>query len=289
MRYISLLLVGLLFQIVLYGQYTYQTPLPEHPVPGKCYVRYVLPDSTFTEAQKEAIHEIGKNIPFQTLEWDTVQILVMVKEGVKKAAHQKRQDYVSQPISYQLITKQRMIKEAAQKWQQFENHRCLSNDWKKYQVVCLEDLPANYQAYEYEEVITQSLPEGYSKGSELEKNEVWVMPPKFEVMPLQKLKISEKEMLRAMPQTIIATMPHEKERLENAYSPWLEVYSCCSRTIARLSDLKQALKDKGYYQGALDNTYDPELKNAIRQFQQANGLPQEGLNISTLRALGLSR
>ena len=42
-------------------------------------------------------------------------------------------------------------------------------------------------------------------------------------------------------------------------------------------DIQQALKHAGFYQGSLDGTIGPMTREAIRQFQQVNGLKVDGI------------
>ncbi|MGE5168879.1 MAG: peptidoglycan-binding domain-containing protein [Rudaea sp.] len=54
-------------------------------------------------------------------------------------------------------------------------------------------------------------------------------------------------------------------------------------------DVQQALKQKGFDVGAIDGQIGPETQNALRDFQQSQGLPQSGnLDPRTLSALGVS-
>jgi len=53
---------------------------------------------------------------------------------------------------------------------------------------------------------------------------------------------------------------------------------------------QQALNDRGYGAGNIDGVWGPDTENAVRRFQQAQGLPQSGaLDAQTLSALGVSR
>lgn len=53
--------------------------------------------------------------------------------------------------------------------------------------------------------------------------------------------------------------------------------------------VQQALKQKGYDVGSVDGQMGPNTENALRQFQQAQGISQTGnLDQQTLSALGVS-
>jgi phage tail tape-measure protein len=53
---------------------------------------------------------------------------------------------------------------------------------------------------------------------------------------------------------------------------------------------QQALNDRGYDAGNADGVWGPDTANAVRRFQQAQGLPDSGaLDTQTLSALGVGR
>jgi peptidoglycan hydrolase-like protein with peptidoglycan-binding domain len=58
-------------------------------------------------------------------------------------------------------------------------------------------------------------------------------------------------------------------------------------TTAKIRIIQEALKDKGYDPGPIDNVLGAETKKALEKFQQAEGLPIGGLNLKTLTALGI--
>ncbi|MBI3088158.1 MAG: peptidoglycan-binding protein [Candidatus Omnitrophica bacterium] len=43
------------------------------------------------------------------------------------------------------------------------------------------------------------------------------------------------------------------------------------------TEIQQALKNAGFYQGSLDGKIGPQTREAIRQFQQVNGLKTDGI------------
>ncbi len=58
---------------------------------------------------------------------------------------------------------------------------------------------------------------------------------------------------------------------------------------ATVRSVQQALNDRGYDPGPVDGQWGSNTEDAVRQFQQASGLPQTGeLEGSTLAALGVA-
>ena len=59
---------------------------------------------------------------------------------------------------------------------------------------------------------------------------------------------------------------------------------------ALVRSVQQALKQKGYDAGSIDGHVGPSTEKALRDFQQAQGLPQSGsLDAQTLSALGVDQ
>ncbi len=59
-------------------------------------------------------------------------------------------------------------------------------------------------------------------------------------------------------------------------------------TPERYKEIQQALADRGYYKGSIDGTWSPDCVDALRRFQAAENLDQDGkLGSLSLIALGL--
>lgn len=71
------------------------------------------------------------------------------------------------------------------------------------------------------------------------------------------------------------------------FTEWREVL--CAETITgyTVRQIQEALKARGYDPGPIDNEMGAKTKEALRQFQQENGLPVGNLDFETLSALGL--
>lgn len=69
---------------------------------------------------------------------------------------------------------------------------------------------------------------------------------------------------------------------------WAEILCESANNEAVLRDLQFALFDAGYYAGAVDGTYNVNLDEAVRNYQEDNGLAAGGVTIETLNALGVA-
>lgn len=71
------------------------------------------------------------------------------------------------------------------------------------------------------------------------------------------------------------------------FSEWREVICPDQMTTVSISDLQRALNRAGYPVGAADGVMGSKTKAALAKYQKDNKLPIGGMNIATLRKLGL--
>jgi len=86
----------------------------------------------------------------------------------------------------------------------------------------------------------------------------------------------------------ITEIPVKVLEYTDGRSGWVEVL--CEKDInyKKIREVQEVLKDKGYYDGAIDGIMDGGTKAAFRKFKEDNGLPiGDGLSISLLKHLGL--
>jgi len=59
---------------------------------------------------------------------------------------------------------------------------------------------------------------------------------------------------------------------------------------ALVRSAQESLREKGYYVGDVDGQWGPKTEDAVRNFQNANGIPSDGrLNTPTISALGIDQ
>lgn len=71
------------------------------------------------------------------------------------------------------------------------------------------------------------------------------------------------------------------------WSTWEEVVCSPDITPRLVSDITNALKDKGYNVDINAKVMTKEIKSELSKYQKASNLPQGNLNIKTLDALGI--
>jgi len=84
------------------------------------------------------------------------------------------------------------------------------------------------------------------------------------------------------------TMTNRKLTKPGGYSEWKEVLCQNKINEVKIKEIQQALKNRGYDPGPVDDIMGSKTKAALIQFQKDNSLPIGQLDFDTLKALGVS-
>ena len=76
-------------------------------------------------------------------------------------------------------------------------------------------------------------------------------------------------------------------RKKGGFSEWRKVVCDAAIDADLTRRVQQALRDKGYDPGPVDNSMGAKTKSALRAYQKDNGLPQGQLDYETLKSLGV--
>jgi hypothetical protein len=140
-------------------------------------------------------------------------------------------------------------------------------------VVCLKETPAVVKTFEQTLVKTPG---------RFETKEV---PAVYETVPVKKL-ISKaaitKTPIPAKSNSFTKTVKIADARLE-----WRPVLCETNVSTEAISSIQKALGERGYEMGSQPGVIDQDMFNAIEKFQKDENLPQGGLTLSTIKALGL--
>ncbi len=74
---------------------------------------------------------------------------------------------------------------------------------------------------------------------------------------------------------------------KGGFTEWREVLCADNVTSYTIRQIQQALKDRGYSPGPVDNVLGSQTKAALTKFQKDNGLPVGQLDMKTLKQLGV--
>ncbi|HRK26426.1 MAG TPA: peptidoglycan-binding domain-containing protein [Chitinophagales bacterium] len=288
--------------------------LPPNAVAGKCYAKCLIPDQYETVTEQILLKEASSRIEVVPAVYETVSEQLLVKEGykvleivpatfttvdeqilVKEAG--SRLDYV--PPVYETVTEQVLVSPATTKWVQGKADRnCLNEDPEKCKVWCLTEVPAQYKTVTKQVLKTPAttretpIPAEYKT---ITKAVVQTPASTREREVAAEYKTVTKQVLRSPATTREVEVPAEYSTITSqklvktgGFTDWVEVLCEAKVTAAKVREVQEALKTRGYDPGPADNVMGPRTKAALVQFQKDNGLPTGNLNIETLRALGVS-
>ncbi|HRK28483.1 MAG TPA: peptidoglycan-binding domain-containing protein [Chitinophagales bacterium] len=288
--------------------------LPPNAVAGKCYAKCLIPDQYETVTEQILLKEASSRIEVVPAVYETVSEQLLVKEGykvleivpatfttvdeqilVKEAG--SRLDYV--PPVYETVTEQVLVSPATTKWVQGKADRnCLNEDPEKCKVWCLTEVPAQYKTVTKQVLKTPAttretpIPAEYKT---ITKAVVQTPASTREREVAAEYKTVTKQVLRSPATTREVEVPAEYSTITSqklvktgGFTDWVEVLCEAKVTAAKVREVQEALKTRGYDPGPADNVMGPRTKAALVQFQKDNGLPTGNLNVETLRALGVS-
>jgi hypothetical protein len=288
--------------------------LPPNAIAGKCYAKCLIPDQYETVTEQILLKEAASRIEVVPAVFETVEEQILVKEGYKvleivpatfttveeqllvKEAGAKL-DYV--PPVYETITEQVLVSPATTKWVQGKADRnCLNEDPEKCKVWCLTEVPAQYKTVTKQVLKTPASTRETPIPAEYRTiTKAVVQSPastREKEVPAEYKNIT-KQVLRSPATTREVEIPAEYSTLSSqklvktgGFTDWVEVLCEAKVTASKIMEVQQALKNKGYDPGPLDNVMGARTKAALIQFQKDNGLPVGNLNVETLRALGIS-
>ena len=290
-----------------------QDDLPPNAVPGKCYAKCLIPDQYETVTEQVLLKEASSRIEVVPAQYQTTTDQILVKEGynvleVVPAQFQtvseqllvrdagSRLEYV--PPVYETVTEQVLVSPASTKWVKGRaNRSCLSEDPEKCKVWCLTETPAQYKTVTKQVLRTPAtareipIPAEYktitkaviSQPADVRERQV---PPEYRSVTKQVLAQPATTREVSIPAEY-STISTKKLVRTGGFTDWVEVLCGSKVNDAKIYEIQQALRAKGYNPGPIDNRFGHQTKAALGQFQRDNGLPEGNLNIETLRALGV--
>ena len=283
---------------------------PENAKPGECYAKVLVPAQYRTVTESVEIHPGGVKYTKIPAKFKTVQKKVLVKEESYELVpvpptyktveetimvEPERTVKTVVPATYRTVTQKVMISPAHVAWKAgrgaYEKINSATGD-----IMCKVEIPAQYKT------ITKQVID--KPAQTLEK----VIPAKYitiqkqvvdtpatttqRVIPAEYKTITVKEIVEPEHFEAVKIEPKyatiEKRELVTPESiQWRQILCETNVTKAVILRLQQALAREGYLKAEPNGNFGPATKAALRKFQIANGLPQGGLTLSTLRKLGV--
>jgi hypothetical protein len=145
---------------------------------------------------------------------------------------------------------------------------------KKQATVREELVPAEYLALTRQVIKT---PPGFREE---------VIPAEYKTVSVKELKSPAATRSEIVPAEY-ATITRRVLEKPGGFTEWREVLCGERITGYTIGQIQRALKERGYYQGPIDNQMGGKTKTSLTKFQQDRGLPVGNLDFETLNALGI--
>lgn len=286
---------------------------PPDAQPGRCYTRCFVPDKYETTTEDVEVRPPSTRIETVPAVYEWVEEKVLEREASKRievvpATYKKVSEQVvlreastklvPVPAVYGKETEQVEISPASTRWVTKKGGlACRSKDPRDCETRCLEEVPARYRT------VTKTVVKSPATTKEIEIPAVYGTATRTVVdAPATTREIEipavyrtqRKQVLKAAASSNEVTIPGERQTVtrkklvqKGGFSQWEEAPCEDRMTTAKIRRIQEALKDKGYDPGPIDDVLGAQTKEALKKFQQAEGLPIGGLNLKTLAALGV--
>ena len=295
---------------------TIYTDLPQNPVPGKCYIRYVYPAEyqnmpTNKDLQDQLIYDTLYQIAYEPFVYDTVFEDIMIAEATEyyewlpgdsvpfvvelNPITNEKATYF--PPKYETITERKLLSKESIYWEiGRKNPHCLPSAREDCVVLCCVTVPARYVTLKQRKLVLPPKKIVQKNGEEIS-----IFYPenvrfyRKTTMPAQIKRISK--LMRspiALKCTKNIVMCHiqqgAKLTQKSGICDWKEqacAIECIGGTNNHIRKIQEALVQKGYYCGEINNILNVTTRKALMQFQQDNELPVGKLDAQTLKLLGI--
>lgn len=286
---------------------------PINARPGECYARVVNPPVYASKTEKVLAKAASERVEVVPAQFEYVDETVLVKPASKKiveiipavfrtveesvlvkTASEKIEEI---PATYKIVEEKQLVKPATTMWKKgrgpIEKIDNLSGE-----IMCLVEVPAEYKIVRTRVVDTPAqvkrtpIPSEYAvvKRQELVKPaEVREIEVPAEYKTVKVLKMVQPPQERRVP------VPAEYQTIERQVlvsegtAAWKSILCETNTTPGIVADIQRALLAKGFNPGKIDGVLGRDTAEAVKAFQQANGLSTGGLTMETLERLGVDR
>jgi hypothetical protein len=250
----------------------------------------------------------------------TAPVFETVTEQVLDQAEYTKKTTI--PPVYETVTERVLVAEATTRWEKGKKDpNCLSANPDDCRVMCLVEVPAQYKTVTKQviktpaQVIEEKVPAVYKTVT----RQVLKVPAQTREIPIPaEYKTVTKQVLKQPATTREEAIPAEyktiSKRVETKPAQTLDIaipaeYATVTKTVlvkkggmsdwrevvcenkenygAKVIQVQNALRAKGYDPGPTDNVLGPLTRAALIKFQKDSNLPQGRLDAETMKALGV--
>ncbi len=198
-------------------------------------------------------------------QYKTVQIQQLVQPASSRT--------IPIPATYKTVTKREKVQPASYFWTDASGKNARSRTTKQCDRICLTATPPVYNKVSKRVVATPA------------RTKVVTTPAKYTTIKIKKLISPASERRIAIPATYKTVT--KKRMVADGYAKWVPIVCKTSMNDTMIMNVQRALKDAGYYHGAIDGIWGLSSKRATKAYQKAKGLPVAGLSVATMESLGL--
>ena len=189
---------------------------------------------------------------------------------VRKLVTPATQKRIEIPAKYTTVTKRRKVSEAKRYWAPAGE----KGDGKPTGAqLCRAEIPAR----------TKVVAKRVEKTPATTRKET--IPAEYRTLKVRKLVSKAQERRVDVPAEFESV--ERRKLVKEGYAAWRPVVCDTNAKPELIAKIQQALKTAGHDPGPIDGDAGSQTMAAIREFQQAKGLPTGGYTIATLRALGV--
>lgn len=247
---------------------TFNPGLPPNATVGECYALTVTAPLFETVSERVCVKEATERIEIVPAQYEWVDEKVVVKEASTQ--------FVEVPAQFEMQEKTVAVTPGHTGWVKESSARCVSENAKPQRdIFCLVSSPPTHKT-----VRTQCM----VKAASVEKITI---PAEYETVRRQKLicpATTRKITIPAEYEEITKTIATGPGKME-----WQRVLCEIDVTAETANSVKNALVAKGYKAGPLNGQLADADWDALKNYQQKNGLGMGELTYETLASLGVSK
>lgn len=285
--------------------------LPPNAKPGECYARAYIAPQYNEETETIMVSDASERIETIPAKYEWVEEQVIVKEASERLeVVPATYDWVTEevvvspastnnelvPAQYKTVSERVMVKPETTAWKKGKGP-ITKIDESTGEILCLVTTPAVYKTVSKQVLVSPGTAHDVEVPAETKtiKKQVMRTPPstrKVEV-PAQYKAVKVKKLVEAA-QTRKIPVPATYEsvtknvKVSEANVEWRPILCETNTTPDIVSNIQNALDRTGYNPGPIDGVMGSQTLRAVKSYQADKGLPQGGITIKTLDALGIS-
>jgi len=190
---------------------------------------------------------------------------------VRKLASAAKEQRVAIPAEYATVTKRNRTSDAVHQW---VAKGASSGGNATGRQLCVAETPAKSKTVARRVLKTPA---------STRKVEI---PAEYKTVKVRKIAEPAQERRIEIPAEY-ATVT-KRNLVKDGHMTWVSILCETNTTPGVVSNIQRALKQEGYNPGPIDGVFGRQTQVAVRNFQQAKGLPTGGLTVATLDALKVS-